>query len=72
MDLSNSLKKFRKEMKVTQSQAAACAGVSVRIYQEYEYGKSVPTATVLIALADAYNVSLDYLCGRTENKEINQ
>ncbi len=69
MELSTALKRFRKEMKITQKQAATAANVSERNYQDYEYGKVVPTATVLIALADYFNVSLDYLVGRSDVKE---
>lgn len=69
MDLSNALKRFRKAYKVTQKQAAVAANVSERNYQDYEYGKVIPSATVLIALADYFDVSLDYLCGRSDNPE---
>lgn len=69
MELSLALKRFRKENKITQKQAATAANISERNYQDYEYGKVVPTATVLIALADYFNVSLDYLVGRSDIKE---
>ena len=65
MQLSDGLKRFRKSYRVTQKQAAEVAGVAERVYQSYEYGKVVPTVTVLISLADFYDVSLDYLCGRS-------
>lgn len=32
-----------------------------------KYGKVVPSALVLIALADFYDVSLDYLVGRSDD-----
>lgn len=67
MELSTALKRFRKECKITQKQAAIAAHVSERNYQDYEYGKVIPSALVLIALADYYDVSLDYLVGRTDN-----
>ena len=69
MLLSDALRRFRKTYKVTQKQAANAAGASERNYQDYEYGKVVPAVTVLIALADAYNVSLDYLVGRSDVPE---
>ena len=37
------------------------------MYQFYEYGRSEPTAHILIALADFFDVSLDYLCGRSDD-----
>lgn len=69
MELNEALRRFRKEQKITQIQAAKAAGVSESMYQFYEYGKHEPTASVLIALADFFNVSLDYLCGRSEVAE---
>ena len=67
MQLSEAFKRVRAAYKITQKQAAEIAGVAERVYQSYEYGKVVPTATVLIALADFYDVSLDYLCGRSDD-----
>ena len=67
LDLASAFKRFRKEFKITQKQAAAVANVSERNYQDYEYGKVIPTATVLIALADYFDVSLDYLVGRSDD-----
>lgn len=72
MTLQEALKRFRKEFKVTQKQAAISADVSERSYQGYEYGSAIPPATVLIALADYFDVSLDYLVGRTDNPKINR
>ena len=70
MILAEALKRFRKQYKVTQKKAAEVSGVSERVYQSYEYGKVIPTVTVLIALADFYEVSLDYLVGRSDNPDM--
>ena len=67
MELSDAFKRFRKNLGITQKQAAAAAGVAERLYQSYEYGKVVPSALVLIALADYFDVSLDYLVGRSDD-----
>ena len=67
MNLSEALRRFRKSVKITQKQAAEVAGVAERVYQSYEYGKVIPAATVLIAIADYFDVSLDYLCGRSDD-----
>ena len=69
MTLSEALKRFRKEMKITQREAAKAAGTSERVYQSYEYGKVVPTVTVIIALAQHFNVSTDYLLGLSDKQE---
>ena len=43
------------------------AGISIGTYQNYETGKRVPTADMLIKLSDFYGVSTDYLLGRCTN-----
>lgn len=67
MELNEALRRSRKQKKITQVQAAKAAGVTESMYQFYEYGKNEPTASVLIALADYFDVSLDYLVGRSDD-----
>lgn len=69
VNLAAQFKKVRTERNLTQKQTAEGIGVTEQAYQRYEYGKVVPSATVLIALADFYDVSLDYLCGRSDIPE---
>ena len=69
MRLDEALKRTRTQKGVSQRESARAAGVSVTQYQNYEYGKSEPTASVLIALADYFDVSLDYLVGRSDVAE---
>jgi len=69
MELKEGLRRCRKLKKATQVQAAKAAGVAESMYQFYEYGKSEPTASVLIALADFFDVSLDFLVGRSDVPE---
>lgn len=69
MELHEALRRFRKQNKITQVQAAKAAGVTESMYQFYEYGKSEPTASVLLALADYFDVSLDYLVGRSDDPQ---
>lgn len=66
-ELSDGLRRFRTQFKLTQKQAAEIAGAAERVYQAYEYGKVIPTATVLLALADYFDVSIDYLVGRSDD-----
>ena len=67
MSLSEALRRFRKSVKITQKQAAEVAGVAERVYQSYEYGKVIPAETVLIAIANYFDVYLDYLCERSDD-----
>ena len=58
------LKELRLKTNTPQAQLADLLSVSIRAYQYYESGRRQPTIENLIALADFFDVSLDYLCGR--------
>ncbi len=68
-DFSSRLKELRKERKITQQDLADTFSVRVRTYQGYEYGESYPDVAKLIAIADFFDVSLDYLVGRSDVRE---
>ena len=65
------LKILREEKKLNQADVAAFLGVSQQAYQRYENGSSEPNADGFIKLADYYNVSVDFLFGRTSIREMN-
>jgi transcriptional regulator with XRE-family HTH domain len=44
--------------------------MAARQYQRYESGEQDITQKRLLVLADFFNVSIDYLTGRSETKEI--
>ena len=50
-DLSAQFKRIRMEMGLTQRQVTDGIGVAEQAYQRYEYGRTIPSAHVLIALA---------------------
>lgn len=60
------LKQTRKERGFTQKQMALELKIAERNYQRYESGENEPNLTDLCFIADFLNVSLDYLCGRSE------
>ena len=66
MTVAEGLKRFRKEKRLTQETVAAAIGIHRQAYTRYESGGVLPVITVLIKMADVYNVSIDYLVGRTE------
>ena len=45
---------------------AAELQIVFRSYRRYESGETEPTLSSLVKMADYFNVSLDYLAGRTE------
>ena len=61
------LDKLKTERNILQKDIAKSIGVSLRAYQRYEHGEREPSMSTLIALADYFNVSLDYLTGRSDD-----
>ena len=66
MTIGEALKRFRTSLNLSQKRLAESIGTSCQAYQAWEYDKSAPTAKMLMKLADAYNVSTDYLLGRSD------
>ena len=69
MDFSTRLRELRKSKNVNQTALGNDVGVTLKQIQRYEHGLNEPTLSVLIALADYFDVSLDYLVGRSDVKE---
>lgn len=63
------LRSLRREKKQTQAQVGTAIGIGERHYQKFEAGDNFPNVENLCALADYFDVSLDYLLGRTEERK---
>jgi transcriptional regulator with XRE-family HTH domain len=63
------LKLLRKQKNLTQVNMAEVLNITDRQYQLYEYGKSFPEFKGLLFIADYFDVSLDYLTGRSDDPE---
>lgn len=61
------LKECRKKKGLTQKECAKKLGMTETAYQRYEYRTRKPEIEKLIAMADYFDVSLDYLVGRSDN-----
>lgn len=66
MTIAESLRRFRKDFNLKQKDVADTLGLKQPTYQVYE-AKSIPSAAIIVKLADAYDVSADYLLGRTND-----
>ena len=66
---SERLKELRVKNGKTQRQMAEFLEITERNYQRYEYGNVDPIASNTLKLADFFNVSTDYLLGRSDNPE---
>ena len=63
---------LREDADLTQRQVGEAINVPQRTYAYYESGQRMLPPQVLCALADFYHVSVDYLLGRTEKREVNR
>lgn len=64
--LATRLKDLRESRRIYQREMAEMLGLSMRGYQSYETNTSEPKLETLVFLADYFNVSVDYLLGRTD------
>lgn len=62
----NRLEQIRKEQNKTQIEVAKALGITYQAYAHYEKGRHAPSPEQLIALADYFDVTVDYLIGRED------
>ena len=68
MIIADRLRAARLGRGLSQDELAWKAGLHKNVIQCYERGRSIPGAKNLVTLADALEVSLDWLCGREGRK----
>lgn len=66
------LRKIRKEKGISQLKLALDLNTNQNTISRYETGEREPGINELIKIADYFNVSIDYLVGRTENPKVNK
>ena len=71
MIFNERLKELRTEKGLTQVQAAEAISIAYRNYQRLEADGNLPNFSNFVAIADLFEVSLDYLAGRTDVREVN-
>lgn len=67
MKFNERFKYLRKSKNLTQKQMAEILSITENQCQRYEYGSTLPTVIGLIAIADYFDVSIDYLVGRDKH-----
>lgn len=70
--MQNNLRKLRKEKGLSQIAVQMQTGIEQALISKYENGERVPPTETLMQLADFYGVSMDYIMGRTDRREINR
>ena len=66
------IRDLREGRDLTQAQVGAAVHLPQRTYAYYESGQRMIPPEVLCALADLYQVSVDYLLERTDRREVNR
>lgn len=66
--LAQRLRELRKEKGLSQIQVAIYCDIAEKTYQNYELCTREPKLEILMRIADFYNVTIDYLVGRTDEK----
>ena len=68
MTYTERIRALREDTDKTLAQIAALLQVGQRTYCDYEKGKTRIPVDSLILLAKLYNVSMDYICGISDEK----
>ena len=68
--LGKNILKLRKSLGLSQTQFADRIGVTAQAVSSYEKGATSPTLDVAIALSNAFDISIDSLCGTEKETEI--
>ena len=63
---------LRTDADMSQKQLSEILNISQRSYSHYETGSRNIPVEMLIRLANYYDISVDYLVGRTDKKEMNK
>ena len=66
--LAQRMRELRKEFDLSQADAAKALGIAMPTYCRYEYNQREPAAPTVLALANLYHVSTDYLFGLSNER----
>lgn len=68
-DFSRTLALLRQEKEISQRKVAADLGISQALLSHYENGAREPGLNFVCRVCDYYNVTADYLLGRSPNPD---
>lgn len=69
---SERLKNLRTGLGLSQTEFVDGIGITASSLSAYEKNSKIPSIGVVKKIAEKYNVSIDWLCGLSEDKQINQ
>ena len=64
------LKELRENLNLSQEEFSKKVNLSNQTICNYENGRKIPTIDIVFNIAETFNVSIDWLCGRTEEKDV--
>ncbi|SKC61798.1 helix-turn-helix domain-containing protein [Maledivibacter halophilus] len=70
MNFQSRLRQLRKEMNMTQEELAQKLNITKANISKYETGRIQPNIETLTFLSNFFNVSIDYLLGRTDHRKL--
>jgi transcriptional regulator with XRE-family HTH domain len=70
MDFGERLRKTREDKGLSQQDLAERAGIQASAVSHFELGRRLPSFDNIRRLADALNVTADFLLGRTDVREV--
>ena len=71
-NFNNKLRNLRVSNGITQKQLAEQINIQPNSVQRLKYGTAQPSLKTITAIADYFDVSIDYLVGRINKSEINK
>lgn len=72
MNIYQKIRDLREDNDLKQSEVAEKLNLQREVYRRYETGQREIPLNIAVLIADIYNVSLDYIAGRTNKKEMNK
>lgn len=70
MNIGEKIKELREKNGKTQLDVSKALDVTYQTIYKYEKGIAVPPADAILKLAEYFNVTTDYLLGRTDNPDM--
>lgn len=67
--ISRRIKELRLENHMTQKELSDYLNLTPKMISFYELGQRVPPSDIILKLAEKFNVSTDYLLGKTKTKQ---
>ncbi len=64
------LKKLRTEKRISQQHLASILGISQQSINKYENHNVEPDISILIAIAEYFDTTIDYLVGKNDNRDL--